>query len=100
MTTFFVSRHPGALEWAKQHDIAFDQHITHLDPIRVSPGDAVIGSLPVHLAAEVCTRGARYFNLSLDLPADLRGRELDAATLEQCTARLEEYRVEHAREKE
>lgn len=100
MTTFFVTRHPGAIEWAGQHDINFDQHLTHLDPARISAGDTVIGSLPIHLAAEVCARGARYFNLSIDLPAGLRGQELDAATLDQCTARLEEYRVEHARKKE
>ncbi len=93
MTTFFVTRHPGALDWARAKGIAFDRHVTHLDPQEVGAGDTVIGSLPVHLAAEVCIRDARYFNLSLDLPAHLRGRELDAATLETCAARLEEFDV-------
>lgn len=93
MTTFFVTRHPGALDWARAAGIAFDQHVAHLDPAKVGPGDTVIGSLPVHLAAEVCARGARYLNLSLDLPAHLRGRELDAATLAGLNARLEEYEV-------
>lgn len=96
MTTFFVTRHPGALDWAHAQGIAFDAHVVHLDPAKVGAGDTVIGSLPVHLAAEVCTRGARYFNLSLDLPANLRGRELDAAALEECQARLEEYLVRKA----
>lgn len=94
MTTFFVTRHPGALDWARRRGIAFDAHVVHLDPEKVGAGDTVIGSLPVHLAAAVCAHGARYFNLSLDLPANLRGRELDAATLEECRARIEEYRVE------
>lgn len=93
MTTFFVTRHPGALAWAAHQGVAYDQHITHLDPQKVGAGDTVIGSLPVHLAAEVCARGARYFNLSLDLPANLRGQELDAATLDECAARLEEYHI-------
>lgn len=93
MTIWFVSRHPGALDWAAGHGIGYERHVAHLDPEEVSPGDTVIGSLPVHLAGEVCARGARYFNLSLDLPANLRGRELDAATLEECKARLEEYSV-------
>lgn len=93
MTTYFVTRHPGALDWARARGIDCDQHIIHLDPQEVGAGDTVIGSLPVHLAAAVCARGARYFNLSLDLPASLRGRELDAATLEECQARIEEFSV-------
>jgi CRISPR-associated protein Csx16 len=93
MTTVFVTRHPGALDWARAQGIAFDMHVLHLDPAKIGAGDTVIGSLPVHLAAEVCARGARYLNLSLDLPANLRGRELDAATLAGLNARLEEYVV-------
>jgi CRISPR-associated protein Csx16 len=93
MTTWLVTRHPGALDWARERGIAFDIQVAHLDPQTVASGDTIIGSLPVHLAAEVCMRGARYLNLSLDLPARLRGRELDAAALEACGARLEEYFV-------
>lgn len=93
MTTIFVTRHPGALDWARAKGIACDRHVIHLDPQEVGAGDTVIGSLPVHLAAEICARGARYLNLSLDLPAHLRGRELDAATLEECRARIEEFSV-------
>lgn len=93
MTTWFVTRHPGALDWAKAAGVGFDEHVMHLDPTIIAPGDVVIGSLPVHLAAEVCARGARYLNLSLDLPAVLRGRELDAETLSGINARLEEYDV-------
>jgi len=96
MPRYFVTRHPGALDWAQAQGIAFDAHVMHLDPATVGPGDTVIGSLPVHLAAAVCARGARYFNLSLDLPADLRGRELDAAMLAACRARIEEFVVRKA----
>lgn len=71
MTIWFVSRHPGALDWAARHGIGYERHVAHLDPEEVSPGDTVIGSLPVHLAGEVCACGARYFNLSLNLPANL-----------------------------
>jgi len=94
MTIFFVTRHPGALDWARRRGITFDTHVVHLDPAKVSRGDTVIGSLPVHLAAAVCARGARCLNLSLDLPPNLRGRELNAQMLEECQARIEEYRVE------
>jgi CRISPR-associated protein Csx16 len=93
MTTFFITRHPGALDWARSQGIAFDRHVTHLNAAEVTPGDVVLGSLPVHLAAAICQRGARYFNLSLDLPEKLRGRELDAQTLKRCGGRLEEFIV-------
>jgi len=94
MTTYFVSRHPGAVEWAARQGIAVDQLVAHLDPEIVQPGDVVIGTLPVNLAAEVCARGARYLNLSLDLPPEARGRELTADELETFGARVEEYLVE------
>lgn len=94
MTTFFVSRHPGATVWAAQQGLAVACVLAHLDPAVVGPGDTVIGTLPVNLAAVVCDRGARYLHLTLDLPPDWRGRELSAAQMTACGARLEEYRVE------
>ncbi len=93
MTTFFVSRHPGAHEWAAGEGIAVNAVIAHLDPETIQPGDVVIGTLPIHLAARVCERGGRYLHLSLEVPPDWRGRELSAADLRRCGARLEEYRV-------
>lgn len=93
MTTWFISRHPGALDWAHQQGLAIDRHATHLDPAQVQPGDTVIGTLPVHLAAVVCRQGACYINLSLDLPAHWRGRELSADELRQCQARLEGFDI-------
>lgn len=94
MTTFFVSRHPGAADWAREQGLTVDRALAHLDPALVRAGDVVIGTLPVNLAAEVCARGARYLHLTLDLPADWRGRELSAADMAACGARIEEYRVQ------
>jgi len=93
MTTHLVTRHPGALVWAARQNLGPVEHCVHLDPADIAPGDVVIGSLPVHLAFEVCARGARYFNLSLDLPASARGQELSADDLERYNARLEEYLI-------
>ncbi|HUM95558.1 MAG TPA: CRISPR-associated protein Csx16 [Candidatus Competibacter sp.] len=93
MTTLFISRHPGAREWAVEEGIIVDAVIAHLDPETVQSGDVVIGTLPIHLAARVCERGGRYLHLSLELPPDWRGRELSAADLRRFGARLEEYQV-------
>jgi CRISPR-associated protein Csx16 len=94
MTTLFITRHPGAIEWAARRGLHIDRQIAHLDPATIQPGDVVIGILPVNLAAEVCARGGQFFNLSLDLPPDARGRELTADELERYGARLEKYSVE------
>lgn len=95
-TIWFVSRHPGAVEWAARRGLIVDRQIAHLETGEVKPGDTVIGTLPVNLAAEVCRRGARYLNLSLDLPLEARGRELTAEELERFGARLERLVVERA----
>lgn len=94
MSIYFVSRHAGAREWARQRNIRVDRQVTHLEPDQLTAGDVVIGTLPAHLAAAVCARGARYLHLTLDLPAELRGRELTAAEMSACNARLQELRVE------
>ena len=93
MTTYFITRHPGARDWAAETGLVVDTIIAHLDPALVQPGDVVIGTLPVNLAVRVCEQGGRYLHLSLNLPADWRGQELSAADLRECGARLEEYRV-------
>ena len=91
MTTWFVTRHPGAVAWAQRRGLAVDRQLAHLAPEQIAPGDTVIGTLPVNLVARVCARGGRYLHLSLDLPAEARGRELTADELERYGARLEAY---------
>lgn len=94
MTIYFVSRHPGALAWAKKQGVHYDQHLEHLDAEQpIVAGDKVIGTLPINRAAAVCAQGARYFHLSLQMPAELRGQELSAQKLEQLDATLEEFHI-------
>ncbi len=93
MTTFFISRHPGAREWAKNQKLAVDSFVPHLDPTQVKPGDTVIGSLPVNLAAQVCAKGATYWHLSLELPAELRGQELTALDLTRLGACIKPFEI-------
>jgi len=91
MTTYFVTRHPGARAWAQQQGVAVDILIDHLDPETVQPGDVVIGTLPVNLAARICERGGRYRHLSLETPLERRGGEFTLTEMDAFGARLEEY---------
>lgn len=93
MTTYFISRHAGAIDWIRKQGVAVDVQMAHLNIALVKPGDVVIGTLPVNLAAEVCARNATYIHLSLDLPYESRGVELDAEDMQRLGAKLEEYRI-------
>ncbi|MCB1764867.1 MAG: CRISPR-associated protein Csx16 [Candidatus Competibacteraceae bacterium] len=93
MTTYFVTRHPGAVDWAATEGLIVDIQAAHLDPQIIQAGDTVIGTLPIHLAAQVCARGGRYLHLSMEIPEEARGRELTVADLRQFGARLEAYQV-------
>lgn len=96
MTVWFVSRHPGAVEWARTQALTVDRWVPHLEPEAVQAGDIVAGTLPVHMAAAVCARGARYLHMSLTLPPAWRGRELSRDELEMAGARLDEFTIEAA----
>ncbi|GIX21712.1 MAG: hypothetical protein KatS3mg121_0495 [Gammaproteobacteria bacterium] len=91
---WFVTRHPGAADWLRRKGVRADVIRPHLDPCDIQEGDLVVGNLPLHIVAEVCRRGGRFFNLSIDIPPELRGAELMPDDLERVGARLEEYRVE------
>jgi CRISPR-associated protein Csx16 len=99
MIIYFITRHPGAIAWACEEGIEVTHFIDHLDIATLQPGDVVIGTLPVNLAAEVCARGGRYLHLSLDLPPELRGRELSAEDMRRCGARVEEFVVQSVKRK-
>ena len=96
MSNYFVTRHKGAAVWAARQGIDAEA-VTHLDPETLKPGDVVMGSLPVHIAAQVCARGARYLHLAMETPPEARGRELTADDMARFGARLEEYVVRRIR---
>lgn len=93
MCIWFVSRHPGAIAWAKTRKLPVERWASHLDLADVAAGDVVIGTLPVHLAADVCARGARFFYLAFSMPAALRGQELTEHDLAALDARITEFKV-------
>ncbi len=90
---WFVSRHEGARVWLERQGRVVDRQVDHLDPGEVGEGDVVYGTLPVHLAAALCARGAQYHHLILDLPVTARGRELTADELDLYGARLVRFEV-------
>ncbi len=91
---YFVTRHNGAADWAKaqgfgDYVVVPQAEVAFFDALK--PGDIVAGTLPLHLAAKVCAAGAQFLFLALDLPADMRGKELSPADMERCGAKLEPF---------
>lgn len=94
MTTYFITRHTGALDWAKANGIAFDVHLTHLSDFdQLHADDVIIGTLPINIVYELNQLGVRYVHLSLQIPSHLRGVELSADELNLCQATLQEFLV-------
>lgn len=91
MTTYFISRHAGAVDWAEAQGFHVDQRLAHFDVTVIQPNDRVIGTLPINLVADVNARGGHYFHLTLELPAEARGKELSAEDMQRYGARLEAY---------
>ena len=84
-----VTRHSGAVEWLARHGIS-GQVIAHVsDPAQVA-GKAVVGSLPLHLAALADRVG------SIDMPglrADQRGQDLTPEEMDAAGAVINWYEV-------
>lgn len=94
MTTLFVSRHQGAIEWIKQQSIQVDVFVEHLNVEEIQADDVVIGTLPIHLAAEVCQKGAKFYFLSVNVAREQRGTELTCEQLEQQGCSLQQFYIE------
>lgn len=94
MAVWFVSRHPGAIDWmAAQTDWQIDHWVAHLQVHDVQAGDVVLGTLPIGLAADVCAAGARFYFLEVPLQAAQRGQEIDAVGMAKMGCRLTEFVV-------
>ncbi|MEY4591697.1 MAG: hypothetical protein RIR18_592 [Pseudomonadota bacterium] len=98
MTTTFITRHPGAIEWTRSENLLPENVAiaATFDPETTQPGDLIIGTLPAQISARICERGGRYQHLSLDLPEHLRGKELSADEMRACHARLEELYIQRS----
>lgn len=91
---YFVSRHEGAIAWVKQQpEWQVDCFVRHLDSAVVQAGDVVLGTLPLHLAAEVCARGAAFYFLALAQTEAGRGSEYSVEDMLRLGCRLQRFDV-------
>lgn len=97
MTTWFVSRHEGALQWAREEGVGGEggelRLVDEITPEAVALGDIVIGTLPLPLVAGICARGARYLHIAMEVPRERRGSELSAQDMRSFGAACREFVV-------
>lgn len=86
-----VTRHPGAAKWVQQLLARKVQTLEHLDPQDIVPGGNYYGVFPINLAAAICVTGAQCWAITMQLPAELRGKELTAEQLDALGATLVRY---------
>ena len=91
---YFINRHPGSIAWAKKQALPIDCFLEHMEDINIfEAGDTVIGSLPVHIIAELNNNGVRFLHFQLDLPKHQRGIELSAEDIDALDVQLREFMV-------
>lgn len=90
--TWIVSRHPGAYKFLAEKGFT-GKKCAHLKPQDVKPGDIVVGTLPLYLAAALCARGIEYWHLTIPLDRADRGRGLTVERMKSLDARVERFDV-------
>lgn len=99
MTTWFISRHQGAIEWIKQQNIHIDRYENHLEDLKeIQKGDIIIGALPINLAAKICAKGAKFYYLSITLSKEQRGQELSAEEMQKLNCQIKPYYIQEIKE--
>ena len=90
-----ISNVEGTIRWLKSKPVFRDfEPVPYLGRLvdQLEPGDIVVGTLPLALAADVCAKGAEYWHINFRRPR-AKGRTLTAEELEE-TASVEHTMIE------
>ncbi len=90
MEKIIITRHKGAVDWIKKHYPKFSvfKHLTHASEEDIE-GNIIVGTLPVNLAV----LSKEYWHLSMDIPAEFRGKELTIEDMESFNCLLQRYEI-------
>lgn len=83
-----VTRHEALIEYFSNMGITFDKVITHATVEDVT-GNDVYGVLPLHLASLANT----VTTVDMDLPAEMRGKELSLSDIKTYFTGMSTYQV-------
>lgn len=84
-----VTRHQALVEYFKEANIKFDKVISHATEEEVR-GNDVYGVLPLRLASLANT----VTTIDIDIPAEMRGKELSLEDIKKYGVNISTYKVE------
>lgn len=78
-----MSRHKGTIDYFREKlgDIDVKEHVNSLEEL--IDYDVIIGNLPITAIALLKEMGKRFILISLEVPRELRGKELSKEELEK-----------------
>jgi len=82
MKVVIVSRHEGTIDYLKKR-YPNAEVVNHIDDPKKFKDSLIIGNLPLHMVSEVLKNGNRFVMVSLDIPRELRGKELNESELKE-----------------
>ena len=89
MRVAIVSRHESTIKFVKVmfKDATVFEHISDVDMLK--DFDLIIGNLPLPLVAKLKEMGKRFVMISLNIPRELRGKELTLDELKKYAEMIE-----------
>ena len=88
MEKILITRHEALVEFLQKQGLKFDMVVSHADAETVN-GKDVYGVLPLHLAALANT----ITSVDMNLPAEMRGKELSLEDVERYFVGFATYKV-------
>lgn len=89
---YLVSRQQETVDALRSDNVAFDKIISHFNPAIVKPGDVVLASLPLPIAAKVCAKGGIYKHVEITRPANIHG-DLTSAEILKYGYQINQYDI-------
>jgi hypothetical protein len=84
-----VTRHEALVQYFANMGLTFDKVIAHATPEDIT-GNDVYGVLPLHLASLADT----VTTIDMNLPAEMRGKELSLEDIKKYLVDISTYKVE------
>ena len=82
MKVVIVSRHESTIDYLKKR-YPNAEVVNHIDDPKKFKDSLIIGNLPLHMVSEILRNGNRFVLLTLNVPQELRGKELGEEELKR-----------------
>ena len=93
MKVVIVSRHPGTINLLKSK-FPDAEIISHMTEDSIPENALVIGNLPIEMVAKVLEKGNRFVSVVLNIPPEMRGKELSEEELKKFAKFIEIKKIE------